>query len=1142
MTQHPTKHLPNAPLRRIPRRIRHHQYQKVRRVSVTLPHIDSANSLLMRPLHILALCLLLQPLFAQKKAEPSDKKSEKPALFNSTTYSGLSFRSLGPAVTSGRIGDFAVNPQNPAEYYVAVASGGVWKTVNAGTTYTPVFDAQGSYSIGCVALDPSNPNTVWVGTGENNNQRSVAYGDGVYKSEDGGKTWKNMGLKTSEHIANVVVDPQNPNTVYVAAYGPVWSDGGERGVYKSTDGGETWTCVKSVSAYTGCNNLVMDPRDPKVLYAAFHQRQRKVFSYIGGGPESALFKSTDGGATWKKLEGGLPTGEIGRIGIDVSPANPDYVYAVVEADEKKGGIYRSTDRGASWAKMSDTYTSGNYYQEITCDPKNADRIFITDVFYKYSDDGGKTVRSLSELNKHIDNHCIWIDPANTDHLRVGCDGGVYETWDFAKTWEFKHNLPVTQFYKVSTDNAFPFYHVHGGTQDNLSLGAPSRNTSLNGIPNSDWYVTSTGDGFETQVDPTNPDIIYAQSQYGGLVRFDRKSGEYLPIQPQPGENEAAYRWNWDSPLTISNHSPTRLYFGANKVFRTDDRGNSWRVISPDLSRGEDRNKFEIMGKVWSVDAIAKNGSTDIYGQTTTIAESKLDPEILWVGTDDGLLWITRNGGEKWDKMDNPTGVPARAYVHQVIASLHDKNTAYVCYNHHRYGDFKPYLLKTTDGGKSWASISGTLPERGSVYSVAEDHVDPKLLFCGTEFGVYFSPDGGENWVQLKSGLPTIAVRDIEIQRRENDLVLGTFGRGIYVLDDYSPLRNLKQETFDQAAQIFPVKDSWLFIPSKPLGLRDKGHLGSSYYAAPNPPVGAVFSYWLKADIKTLKTKRQEVEKAKFEKKEPVYYPEIEAFREEDLQPEPYLLFSITDATGEIVRHIKTNATKGLKRLVWDFRHNPVAPVINRRTVAPDNLFSGLDQGHLALPGLYNVSLYQYEDGELSLLVGPQPFAVHSLNNATLPATDKQAYLEFCKKVGQLRKTVSATSNIRNDLNTNLGHYQSAMLEMPAPPQDLLKKSYELSRRLNAVSLQLNGDPTRSRREFETPPAINGRVGLLEYSMWNTTSAPTQTFEENYRIAAKQIGPVLEELRAIAKEMEVIGQVLNQNQAPATPGRWPDWKG
>lgn len=1102
----------------------------------------------MQRLFILLLCstLFSLPLFSQKKdtatpkKDTTAKKPEKPAWLNSGTYSGLSFRNLGPAVTSGRISDFAVNPRNSAEYYVASSSGGVWKTVNAGTTYTPIFDGEGSYSIGCVVLDPTNPNVVWVGSGENNNQRSVAYGDGVYKSENGGKKWKNMGLKNSEHIANIVIDPTDPNIVYVAAYGPVWSDGGDRGVYKSYDGGETWGCVKSVSAYTGCNNLVMDPRNPKVLYAAFHQRQRKVFTYIGGGPESAVYKSTDGGISWKKLDG-LPSGDVGRIGIDISPVNPDYLYAVVEAPEKKGGIYRSTDRGASWEKMGDTQTSGNYYQEMTCDPKNANRIFITDTYYKVSDDGGKTTRNLGEINKHIDNHCIWIDPANTEHLLVGCDGGIYESWDFAKTWEFKANLPVTQFYKVSTDNATPFYHVHGGTQDNLSLGGPSRTISANGIPNSDWYVTSTGDGFETQVDPTNPDIIYAQSQYGGLVRFDRKSGEYLFIKPQEGENEPALRWNWDAPLSISTHSPTRLYFGANKVFRTDDRGNSWRAVSPDLSRGIDRNKLEVMGKVWSVDAVAKNGSTDIYGQTTSIAESPLDENLLWAGTDDGLLWATRNGGQNWDKMDNLPGVPERSYVHQVIASQFDKNVAYVCYNHHRYGDFKPYLLKTTDGGKSWKSIAATLPERGSVYSIAEDHVDRNLLFCGTEFGIFFSPDGGDNWLQLKSGIPTIAVRDIEIQRRENDLVLGTFGRGFYVLDDYSPLRNLSKETFDKEAQIFPVKDAWMFIPSLPLGLRDKGHMGSSYYAAANPPVGAVFTYWLKDEIKTLKAKRQEAEKAATDKKETVYYPDIESLRKEDDQPEPYLLFTVTDASGEVVRHIKTPATKGLKRLVWDFRYNTPAPVTGRFTPAPDQLFGDAERGHLALPGRYTVSLGKYEDGVLTPIAGPVSFEAKSLNNATLPATDKQAYLDFCKKVSRLRKAVSAANLIRNDLNTTLGHVQSALQDMPAPPQDLLKKAYDISRRLNAVSTQLNGDRTLGRREFETPPTLNGRVGLIEDGMWSTTSAPTETYQDNYRIAAKQFGPLLNELKAIAQEIEGMQRQLEVKGAPATPGRWPEWR-
>ncbi len=1094
---------------------------------------------------ICTLLLLAQlPLFAQKDKKEdkkeAEKKPEKAAVHQSGTYGGLAFRSLGPAVTSGRISDFAVNPKNSAEYYVASSSGGVWKTVNAGTTYTPIFDGQGSYSIGCVALDPTNSSVVWVGSGENNNQRSVSYGDGVYKSENGGKTWKNMGLKNSEHIANVVVDPTDPNIVYVAAYGPVWSDGGDRGVYKSTDGGETWNNVKSVSAYTGCNNLIMDPRNPKVLYAAFHQRQRKVYTYIGGGPESAVYKTTDGGATWKKLDG-LPGGEVGRIGIDISPVNPDVLYAVVEAKEAAGGVYRSADRGASWEKMGPTTTSGNYYQEMTCDPKDVNRIFITDTYYKVSDDGGKTVRNLGETNKHIDNHCIWIDPNNTDHLMVGCDGGIYETWDFAKTWDFKANLPVTQFYKVSTDNAFPFYHVHGGTQDNLSLGGPSRTISMNGIPNSDWYVTSTGDGFETQVDQENPDLIYAQSQYGGLVRFDRKSGEYLYIQAQAGENDPPLRWNWDAPLLISRFSQSRLYHGANRVFRTDDRGNSWRAISPDLSRGLDRNKWEIMGKVWSVDAIAKNGSTDIYGQTTSIAESSLDENILWVGTDDGLLWITRNGGQNWEQMDNLPGVPERSYVHQVIASQFDKNTAYVCFNHHRYGDFKPYLLKTTDGGKSWKSLAATLPERGSVYSIAEDHVDRNLLFCGTEFGVFFSQDGGDNWVQLKAGLPTIAVRDIEIQRRENDLVLGTFGRGFYVLDDYTPLRNLKKESFDQEAVIFPVKDAWMFIPSKPLGLRDKGHLGSSYYAAANPPVGAVFTYYLKNDIKTLKAKRQEAEKTKFDKKEVVYYPEIEDLRKEDEQPEPYLLFTITDAAGKVVRHLKAPAKKGLQRIVWDMRYATSAPALGRMKLTPDQLFGEEDKGYLAMPGQYSVSLSKFEDGVLSQLAGPVVFNTKSLNNATLPATDRVAYQAFCEKVSNLRRVVSAVNIIRAEQNSRLSAIQAALLDMPAAPQELTQKVYDIERKLNTVRLELNGDNTRSRREFETNPSISGRINFIEDGMWNTTSAPIETFKTAYQTVSKRISPLMDELKSVDKDIQAVEQSLEINRAPATPGRWPEWR-
>ena len=456
-------------------------------------------------IRLLAFSILFSTLLSAQESE-----------LNSGLISGLKFRNVGPALTSGRIIDIAVNPNNTSEWYVAAASGGVWKTTNSGNTFSPIFDGQSSYSIGCITIDPNNENVIWVGSGENNNQRSVAYGDGVYKSEDGGKSWKNMGLKTSEHIGMITVDPTNSDIVYVAAYGPLWKEGGERGLYKTTDGGKNWERILGISIYTGVSEVHLDPRDSKIIYATAHQRMRHVFTYIGGGPESAIYKSTDGGKTFDKLKSGLPTGvDVGRIGIDISPVNPDIVYAIIEAQYDKGGIFRSTNRGASWNKMNGFSTSGNYYQEIICDPINENKIYIMDTYGRFSDDGGKTIERMTITNKHVDDHCIWIDPSNTNHWVMGCDGGVYETWDHSAHWDFKANLPITQFYKVAVDEAEPFYNIYGGTQDNFSLGGPSRTLSENGILNEDWYVTNGGDGFESQIDPTNPNIVYAQAQYDG---------------------------------------------------------------------------------------------------------------------------------------------------------------------------------------------------------------------------------------------------------------------------------------------------------------------------------------------------------------------------------------------------------------------------------------------------------------------------------------------------------------------------------------------------------------------------------------------------------------------------------------------------
>lgn len=1073
----------------------------------------------------------------KKKSSAADKKDSLQA----ATFNGLSFRSIGPALTSGRVVDFAVNPNNYSEYYVAVASGGVWKTTNAGITFTPLFDREASYSIGCVTLDPSNANVVWVGSGENNNQRSVAYGDGVYKSEDGGQSWKNVGLNKSEHIGMIAVDPDSSNIVFVAAYGPLWNSGGDRGIYRTKDGGKTWSRVLHVSEHTGFNEVWMDPRNSKVLYATAHQRQRKVFTYIGGGPESAVYKSSDGGDTWNKIMNGLPADtDLGRIALAISPVDPNYLYAIVEAGNDNGGLYASKNMGASWEKRSGFSTSGNYYQEIFCDPKNLDKIFAMDSYLKVSVDGGKTFKNLGERNKHVDNHVIWVNPHNTKHMLVGCDGGIYESYDGGDFWDFKANLPVVQFYKVALDNSFPFYNVYGGTQDNFSLGGPSRTTSANGIVNSDWFITNGGDGFESQADYVDSNIIYAESQYGGLIRYDKRNGEKIEIRPVEAYGDTPYRWNWDAPLLISRHDHKRLYFASNKIFRTDDRGNSWKIISPDLSRGIDRNKLTVMGKVWSVDAVAKNQSTDIYGQVTTIAESPLDQNLLFAGTDDGLIHVTTDGGSSWSKIDDISGVPSQTYVNMIIASAHDKNVAYAAFNHHRYGDFKPYLFKTSNGGKSWSAIQHNLPDRGSVYSISEDHVNPNLLFAGTEFGVYFSIDGGEAWVKLGGGLPTIAVRDMEIQQRDNDLVLATFGRGYYVLDDYTPLRTLKPEQLKLQAFISPVRKAWMYIESMPLGIRGKGFLGESYWSVPNPKPGSVFTYYLKDDLKTLKEIRQEKEKERIRIGEPVYYPALDSLRAEDIQPDPYLLFTISDTNGNVIRRLKGQAKKGMHRIIWDFRTDTKVPV-SLTPFDESNVFSSPDLGTFVLPGTYTVYMSKFEDSVFTRLTEPVSFEIEALNTASLAVKDKNALYEFGKKVEELQRSAMGTNAYVAELKNKVKYMKEAALQTPGLETVVMKNLIEVDHRLDNIIRDVYGDASLIQREFEAPTSLSSRVGSIMDALISTTYGTTETFMNSYNDAAKQFDGIYKDVKDISSEIIRLENLLERNKAPYTPGRMPEWK-
>jgi photosystem II stability/assembly factor-like uncharacterized protein len=1072
-------------------------------------------------------------LTAQKKGQSEEEKPK----YESSAYSAMNFRSIGPALTSGRISDIAVNPNKPHEYYLTVASGGVWKTKNNGTTFEPIFDGEGSYSIGCIRMAPSNSNTIWVGTGENNNQRSVAYGDGVYKSTDGGSSWKNMGLKNSEHIGMIAIHPEDENTVYVAAYGPLWSAGGDRGIYKTTDGGENWELILEVSENTGFNEIHMDPRDPDLLYATAHQRRRHVFTYIDGGPESAIYKSTDGGANWKKLESGLPKNDMGRIGMDISPADPDVVYAIIKATEN-GGFYKSEDRGESWEKMSDHQTSGNYYQEIVCHPENVDVVYSMDTWLHHTENGGKSFQMTGEKSKHVDNHCMWIDPNQTDHWRVGCDGGLYETWNAAEDWFYFPNLPITQFYKVAVDNAEPFYNVYGGTQDNNTQGGPSRTTSQHGIMNADWYVTNGGDGFEPQIDPTNPDIVYGQAQYGWLVRYDKKSGERVAIQPQPGKDEAAYRWNWDAPLLISPHDNKRLYFAANKVFRSDDRGDSWEVISPDLTRQLDRNTFKVMGKVWGPDAVMKNKSTSIYGNIVAFDESPLVEGLLYAGTDDGLIQVSENGGDSWTKISNVLGVPERTYVNMLRASLHDENVVFAVFNNHKEGDFKPYVYRSNDRGKSWTNISSDLPERGSVYAIVQDHVDKDLLFVGTEFGVFFTNDGGQNWMQIKGGIPTIAARDLEIQRRENDLVVASFGRSFYVLDDYTPLRELSDEVLAKNAHIFPIKDALLYVEDNRMGGRGKSSQGEMLFTSENPPFGANITYYLGEELKTLKEKRQEKEKELRKENKDEVYPTLDELRKEDREEDPYLLFVIKDSSGEPIRKIRQSAEKGMHRVNWNLRHTTTSPIKLKEEEL--GRYSSPDEGMLALPGTYTVEMHKNVNGVFTKVHEPVEFEVKPLDRQTLMAQNREEVLAFQEKVAELQRSLSGTNQLFREKKEKLEYIEKAVENYPAVPVEMIGEINRLEEEMYQIRLALFGDETRSSREFETDPSLNGRVGYAAYSSWWNTAEPTKTAREQIDIAEEQYTDILDQMRKVAQSIEEIENRLVELKVPYTPGRGADW--
>ncbi len=1079
------------------------------------------------------LLMLLSTSFFAISAEKDEKPS--PGL-NESSLKGLEWRSVGPAMTAGRIADIAVNQKDRSQWYVAVGSGGVWKTNNRGTTWEPVFDSEASYSIGCVTIDPNNPETVWVGTGENVSGRHVGYGDGIYKSLDGGKSWTNMGLKESQHIGNIVVDPRDSNVVYVAAQGPLWSAGGERGLYKTTDGGKTWELILSAGQFTGANEVHLDPRNPDVIYASLHQRFRNVAALMNGGPESGIHKSTDGGKNWRELTNGIPKEAKGKIGLSISPVNPDVVYATIELAQRTGGLWRSTDAGGSWEKRSDEVYSGtgpHYYQEIFASPHDVDTVYqVAPTLYR-SVDGGKTMQAVRNRSVHGDYHAVVFDTTDPDYLMVGTDGGVYESFDNAENWKFFANMPITQFYKVTVDYDEPFYNIYGGTQDNNTQGGPSRTDNVHGIRNSDWYVTVFADGHQSAADPTNPDIVYSEWQQGNLVRFDRKTGEIVYIQPQPEANEESERFNWDAPILISPHNPARLYFASQRVWRSENRGDSWTAISGDLSHDRDRMTLPMMGRVWSYDSPWDLMAMSQYGTITSLSESPLVEGLLYAGTDDGRVHVSENGGESWRAIDKLPGVPDGFFVNDIKADLHNADTVYVVVDDHKSGDFTPYILKSPNRGQNWISISKGLPERHVVWRLVQDHVKPELLFAATEFGVFFTIDNTK-WTKLSGGMPTISFRDLAIQKRENDLVGASFGRSFYVLDDYTPLRSVTAKNLASDTMLFPVRDALWYLQRMPLGefrTGSKASQGDAFYIADNPPFGAVITYYLPKSIQTAKEQRREREKEIEKEAGDTPYPGWDALRAEATEEDPAVVLTVRDSNGKVVRKLEGPAEAGFHRVAWDLRYAESGPWTDK---PQDNYI--VFSGPLAAPGDYTVSLATRVNGVLKDTGMQSSIHVKLMRQNSLATASTDEVVAFGQRLDTLMREGSGADAAMKTLLTELKAVKQTLLRSGAEG-GLRAQVRALELQVSDLQLKLSGDERRDLAGDSGPVSVSRRINVAQMGTSFSSYGPTPTHERSLEIAEQEFAGIKAALNQIFNtELPALRKALDEAGVPWTPGR------
>ena len=1019
---------------------------------------------------ILGLCFISLFLAGAQKKETPQRSLALP----DNVLDGLKWRCIGPANMGGRIDDFAVIEGNPDIIYAGTASGGLWKTVNNGVTWEPVFDGETTSSIGDVAVAPSSPDIVWVGTGEPNNRQSSSWGDGVFKSEDGGRTWKNMGLRDTHHVGRIVVHPANPDIVYVAALGRLWGPNKERGLFRTTDGGKTWVNTKFIDENTGFVDVAIDPENPSTLYGAAYQRQRTAYGFSGGGPGSGLYKTTDGGNTWFRLTAGLPEGTTGRIGLDIYRRNPSIVYAVIE--HKEGGIFRSEDKGATWKKMSATNPRPMYYSQIRIDPNNDQRIWVLGAAMYVSDDGGKTFRTDIVQEIHGDHHAIWINAANSDRMIVGSDGGIHISYDRGRTWDFINTLPLAQFYEVGFDMRKPYF-VYGGLQDNGSWGAPSATWTSAGITNDEWVRIGGGDGFFTQVDPSDYNTIYAESQDGFLFRFDLRSGESKSIRPEPVDGKETYRFNWNSPILVSPHNPKKVLYGGNRLFISRDRGDNWEA-TPDLTGQTDRDKLPIMGSVPDASTLSRNDGVTHYGTITTVAESPLREGVLYVGTDDGLIQVSRDDGKTWKNVTPlPPSVPKNTYVSRVEASHSSESRVYASLDGHRGNDFSPHVLASEDFGGSWRILSAKLSEFGTVSVVREDPRNPDLLFIGTERGAFFSLDRGLSWTRIKGNVPLVPVDDIAIHPRDNDLILGTHGRSIWILDDITPLVGLKADVLAAKSYLFDIRPALIFNP-----YFHKGDTGHKFFVGSNPPRGALISYWLKEDSK---------DEAKI---------------------------IVADAEGKTVRELSGVKEAGLHRLNWDLRYAPVSGAAGQAA-----RFSSFAAPYV-IPGEYRVTLQAAgQETVRTVKVEGDPRI-----DVTFEA--RKAQHDALMSLYRLGPLLSATEKALDTLRRQLEEAEALTKKAAAPPAAVSEAIKVVLADVEGVRKELLGDPQAGFQGMRL--SLRGRLLSLARSIGGYTGAPSERQVRDIAQNAERLKALVEKVnRTIDQDIPRLNKLMIENNIP-----------